>query len=122
MLLHVSSSSKKCKKRQIEPIYLISGMTVPGGRHGGEDRPHLRLRHEHYTDNNKKFAGLYTGPYFDPSMPSNVSAQLGDTALIICKVNQVGRRTVLNLRNKIQLRKKMSNIIFSFPGVMDSKT
>ena len=39
----------------------------------------------------KKFTGLYTGPYFDPGMPENITAQMGDTALITCNVNQIGK-------------------------------
>ena len=39
----------------------------------------------------KKFTGLYTGPYFDPGMPRNITAQMGDTALITCNVNQIGK-------------------------------
>ena len=43
----------------------------------------------------KKFTGLYTGPYFDPGMPRNITAQMGDTALITCNVNQIGKFQVL---------------------------
>ena len=75
-------------------------MTVPGGSHdqeqGDEKQNSLqhRTRHEKRSNERQKFAGLYTGPYFDPAMPNNISVQLGDTALLICKVNQVGRKTV----------------------------
>ena len=75
-------------------------MTVPGGSHdqeqGDEKQNSLqhRYRHEKRSNERQKFAGLYTGPYFDPAMPNNISVQLGDTALLICKVNQVGRKTV----------------------------
>ena len=88
------------KFTKIKIFLSFSGMT---GKHQLEDEEsnaqHPR-RHEKRTTNflsngGQKFAGLYTGPYFDPSMPTNVSVQLGDTALLICKVNQVGRRTVL---------------------------
>ena len=43
----------------------------------------------------KRFTGLYTGPYFDPGMPKNITAQMGDTALITCNVNQIGKFQVL---------------------------
>ena len=80
-------------------------MTVPGAKHqhqiDGKPEEDVatsqqirRYRHNRQNNNGQKFAGLYTGPYFDPSMPSNVSVQLGDTALLICKVNQVGMKTV----------------------------
>ena len=87
-------------------MYLhFSGMTVPGaGSHQDEKDQIHRYRHDKRaaeasaaTSNSgdrQKFAGLYTGPYFDPAMPNNISVQLGDTALLICKVNQVGRKTV----------------------------
>ena len=73
-------------------------MTVPGADQNEKDQIH-RYRHDKRaasanTGDRQKFAGLYTGPYFDPAMPSNISVQLGDTALLICKVNQVGRKTV----------------------------
>ena len=81
---------------QIFPFF--AGMTVPGS----ENKNHSvhRYRHHEKRSNDpgrQKFAGLYTGPYFDPAMPSNVSVQLDDTALLICKVNQVGRKTVIFL-------------------------
>ena len=79
-------------------------MTVPGAKHNLEagqqeesatSQQIRRYRHNRKNGGNgQKFAGLYTGPYFDPSMPNNVSVQLGDTALLICKVNQVGGKTV----------------------------
>ena len=78
-------------------------MTVPGARHNleaGQEESATSQQIRRYRHNRKnggngqKFAGLYTGPYFDPSMPNNVSVQLGDTALLICKVNQVGGKTV----------------------------
>lgn len=82
------------------------GMTVPGGSHdqeqGDEKQNSLqhRYRHEKRSNERQKFAGLYTGPYFDPAMPNNISVQLGDTALLICKVNQVGRKTVSWIRKR----------------------
>ncbi len=43
----------------------------------------------------KKFTGLYTGPYFDQiGNPANVTAQLGETAILPCRVKQIGQRTV----------------------------
>ena len=72
-------------------------MTVPGGVQGDDKQQNSiqhRYRHEKRSNERQKFAGLYTGPYFDPAMPNNISVQLGDTALLICKVNQVGRKTV----------------------------
>ena len=81
-------------------------MTVPGagGSSHQDERPEQIHRYRHdkraaeastnSAGDPQKFAGLYTGPYFDPAMPTNISVQLGDTALLICKVNQVGRKTV----------------------------
>ena len=78
-------------------------MTVPGAGSSHQDEKDQTHRYRHdkraaeassNTGDRQKFAGLYTGPYFDPAMPSNISVQLGDTALLICKVNQVGRKTV----------------------------
>ena len=75
-------------------------MTVPGASHQEQEQESQihRTRHDKRAamanSDRQKFAGLYTGPYFDPAMPTNISVQLGDTALLICKVNQVGRKTV----------------------------
>merc|ERR1719412_1991767 len=82
-------------------MIIHQGMTVPGTSHLQETQNNHRYRHHEKPGNDRqKFAGLYTGPYFDPSMPSNVSVQLGDTALLICKVNQVGRKTVSWIRKR----------------------
>lgn len=34
----------------------------------------------------KRYVGLYTGPYFDPSAPNNITTQLGTHAYLPCKV------------------------------------
>ena len=68
------------------------------------------LRHKHANNNYaagdnerggggggnlKKFSGLYTGPYFDPlGNPGNVTVQLGETALLPCRIRQLGSQTV----------------------------
>jgi len=96
-------------------LFCFSGMTVPGNkRHLSFQAQNVsrfsmaakeisikildsRIRQTRSSDvesDRKKFTGLYTGPYFDPKMASNVSAQLGDSALLNCNVNQIGGRTV----------------------------
>ena len=40
------------------------------------------------------FTGLYTGPYFDTSTPTNITAQLGTHAFLPCKVKQLGNKSV----------------------------
>lgn len=35
----------------------------------------------------RRYVGLYTGPYFDPSAPNNITAQLGTHAYLPCKVH-----------------------------------
>ena len=70
----------------------------------GNLKSNNHVRHFHHPDRHrkagmgsakvlasKKFTGLYTGPYFDPGMPRNITAQMGDTALITCNVNQIGK-------------------------------
>jgi hypothetical protein len=76
-------------------------MTVPGQNQNPSSvfpSPLSPLRREARnteTDSDrKKFSGLYTGPYFDPNLPSNISAQVGDSAILMCNVHQVGRKTV----------------------------
>ncbi|KPJ04434.1 hypothetical protein RR46_01899 [Papilio xuthus] len=36
----------------------------------------------------KRYVGLYTGPYFDPTAPNNITAQLGTHAYLPCKIRQ----------------------------------
>ena len=93
------------------------GMTVRGGQNSSYSEDRFRsldyhnsikisnnMRHFRHPDRerkaimesakalaSKKFTGLYTGPYFDPGMPQNITAQMGDTALITCNVNQIGQ-------------------------------
>ena len=38
--------------------------------------------------------GLYTGPYFDPFTPTEISVQVGSNALLPCRVRQAGNRSV----------------------------
>lgn len=42
----------------------------------------------------KRFSGLYTGPYFDPSTTTNITTQLGTHAYLPCKVKQLGNKSV----------------------------
>jgi hypothetical protein len=42
----------------------------------------------------KRFSGLYTGPYFDPSSATNITTQLGTHAYLPCKVKQLGNKSV----------------------------
>jgi len=48
------------------------------------------LLHQHV----KRFSGLYTGPYFDTSIATNITAQLGTHAFLPCKVKQLGNKSV----------------------------
>ncbi|XP_077290165.1 lachesin-like isoform X2 [Arctopsyche grandis] len=48
----------------------------------------------------KRFSGLYTGPYFDPTTPTNITAQLGTHAYLPCKVKQLGNKSVSWIRRR----------------------
>ncbi|ERL94862.1 hypothetical protein D910_12135 [Dendroctonus ponderosae] len=48
----------------------------------------------------KRFTGLYTGPYFDPSAPTNITTQLGTHAYMPCKVKQLGNKSVSWIRKR----------------------
>ncbi|XP_033224469.1 lachesin-like [Belonocnema kinseyi] len=48
----------------------------------------------------KRMTGLYTGPYFDTSSPTNITAQLGTRAFLPCKVRQLGNKSVSWVRKK----------------------
>ena len=43
---------------------------------------------------NLLLGGLYTGPYFDPYTPTDISVQVGSSALLPCRVRQAGNRSV----------------------------
>lgn len=48
----------------------------------------------------KRFSGLYTGPYFDPSSATNITTQLGTHAYLPCKVKQLGNKSVSWIRRR----------------------
>lgn len=48
----------------------------------------------------KRFSGLYTGPYFDPSTATNITTQLGTHAYLPCKVKQLGNKSVSWIRRR----------------------
>ncbi|CAH2009768.1 unnamed protein product [Acanthoscelides obtectus] len=48
----------------------------------------------------KRFTGLYTGPYFDPSTTTNITTQLGTHAYIPCKIKQLGNKSVSWIRRR----------------------
>ncbi|XP_026317348.1 lachesin-like [Hyposmocoma kahamanoa] len=48
----------------------------------------------------KRYVGLYTGPYFDPSAPNNITAQLGTHAYLPCKVRQLSNKSVSWIRRR----------------------
>ncbi|XP_076044503.1 uncharacterized protein LOC143027209 [Oratosquilla oratoria] len=45
-------------------------------------------------DPEASITGLYTGPYFDPLAPRNLTAHLGDQAVLPCTVRQLGDKSV----------------------------
>ena len=58
----------------------------------------------------KKFTGLYTGPYFDQNgNPGNVTVQLGETALLPCRVKQRGEKTVIIKQVSLNPFEKIGN-------------
>ncbi|XP_050314883.1 hemicentin-2-like isoform X2 [Anthonomus grandis grandis] len=48
----------------------------------------------------KRFTGLYTGPYFDPTTATNITTQLGTHAYLPCKVKQLGNKSVSWIRKR----------------------
>nr|XP_018901766.1 PREDICTED: hemicentin-2-like [Bemisia tabaci] len=55
---------------------------------------------EHSHSSQKRFSGLYTGPYFDPNASSNITTQLGTHAYLPCRIKQVGNRSVSWVRKR----------------------
>ncbi|XP_032514471.1 lachesin-like [Danaus plexippus] len=48
----------------------------------------------------RRYVGLYTGPYFDPAAPNNITAQLGTHAYLPCKVRQLSNKSVSWIRRR----------------------
>ncbi|XP_075979764.1 neurotrimin-like [Anticarsia gemmatalis] len=48
----------------------------------------------------KRYVGLYTGPYFDPTAPNNITTQLGTHAYLPCKVRQLSNKSVSWIRRR----------------------
>uniref|UniRef100_A0A1B6ED63 Ig-like domain-containing protein n=1 Tax=Clastoptera arizonana TaxID=38151 RepID=A0A1B6ED63_9HEMI len=48
----------------------------------------------------KRFTGLYTGPYFDPTTNNNITTQLGTHAYLPCKIKQLGNKSVSWIRRR----------------------
>lgn len=48
----------------------------------------------------KRYSGLYTGPYFDPSTATNITTQLGTHAYLPCKIKQLGNKSVSWIRRR----------------------
>nr|CAD7256476.1 unnamed protein product [Timema shepardi] len=59
---------------------------------GAEGVAVLPPLHQHM----KRFSGLYTGPYFDPTTTTNITTQLGTHAYLPCKVKQLGNKSLAN--------------------------
>ncbi|XP_046399959.1 hemicentin-1-like [Ischnura elegans] len=63
---------------------------------GSNVEPEAGRLHSH----SKRFSGLYTGPYFDPTVPTNITTQLGTHAYLPCKVKQLGNKSVSWIRRR----------------------
>lgn len=48
----------------------------------------------------RRYVGLYTGPYFDPATPNNITTQLGTHAYLPCKVRQLSNKSVSWIRRR----------------------
>ncbi|XP_046980809.1 protein sidekick-2-like [Schistocerca americana] len=56
----------------------------------------MPVLHQH----SKRFSGLYTGPYFDTSTATNITAQLGTHAYLPCRIKQLGNKSVSWIRRR----------------------
>ena len=82
----------------LKPLRSVKGVTASGSPQSSSSASVRKLRHESGSLNKhlKKFTGLYTGPYFDQNgNPGNVTVQLGETAMLPCRVKQRGEKTVI---------------------------
>ncbi|XP_047122050.1 hemicentin-2-like [Schistocerca piceifrons] len=66
----------------------------PGGQKAAQQQQQQQLQTPLYQH------GLYTGPYFDTSTATNVSAQLGTHAYLPCRVKQLGNKSVSWVRRR----------------------
>ncbi|XP_052742447.1 lachesin-like [Bicyclus anynana] len=72
-------------------IKVLSCGSAGGGAGGGAGDGGARAR---------RYVGLYTGPYFDPAAPNNLTAQLGTHAYLPCKVRQLSNKSVSWIRRR----------------------
>ncbi|CAL7945484.1 unnamed protein product [Xylocopa violacea] len=52
------------------------------------------------TDDVQEWSTLEAGPYFDATVPSNVTGLVGKTIQLVCKVKNLGNRTVSWIRHR----------------------
>lgn len=68
------------------------GSTVESARH---IRHASGKRGETAVQDRRRFTGLYTGPYFDQTgNPNNVTFDVGQTAILPCRIKQIGQKMV----------------------------
>ncbi|CAH2087342.1 unnamed protein product [Euphydryas editha] len=70
-------------------MHVLLAELLSCGETGGDDGVRAR-----------RYVGLYTGPYFDPSAPNNITAQLGTHAYLPCKVRQLSNKSVSWIRRR----------------------
>ncbi|XP_045538817.1 junctional adhesion molecule C isoform X1 [Papilio machaon] len=76
----------------IKVLSCVEGVEGGEGADGGEGGEGARLV--------KRYVGLYTGPYFDPTAPNNITAQLGTHAYLPCKIRQLSNKSVSWIRRR----------------------
>lgn len=63
-----------------------------------EDPPVYQDQHhqsDHLDEIEENFVQMSHGPYFEPSVSKNVTALVGKTAYLNCKVKNLGNKTVI---------------------------
>lgn len=81
---------------------LMRGLSVSGSSDGSSKK--------FLTDFLQEFPTPGTGPYFDTTTPANVTGLVGKNVHLVCKVKNLGNRTVSTAAIDTRLRSERSDI------------
>jgi hypothetical protein len=108
-LFNQNINTKKSNHNHVMSYDFYSYVSALAAAVAGHQSSSHETTHESATEDDmlhqhvKRFSGLYTGPYFDPSIATNITAQLGTHAYLPCKVKQLGNKSVSTTRSYTQL-------------------
>ncbi|KAL7648034.1 UNVERIFIED_CONTAM: hypothetical protein RMT77_001651 [Armadillidium vulgare] len=85
----------------LQPLLFGTGCSSFFGLRSAEFGRHRHHNHDHHSHNLPPFVDILPpGPFFDVERSKNVTALVNRPAELICRVNQIGNRTVSWLRHR----------------------